>query len=132
MMRGISNLFSGWWFYFVVQDHQITVHLSAWSGRERIWVDDQLVSKKFNFGFRSEHEFRASDTVFRVTAHPTSYMIAEIECKLVGDNVNESATLALLPRNFWHLNGIFLKLLGVTVLAAFVSGILVGITGGVL
>lgn len=129
-MSGISNLLNGWWFYFVVQDHQITVHLSMWSGRERIWVDDCLVSRKFNYGLRSSHEFEVEEVVYKVEAHVTSYMIAEFKCTLIGDELTEKATLALLPRNFWHLDGVFFKLLAVTSATAFAAGLLVGILGG--
>ncbi|MEY4013634.1 MAG: hypothetical protein RLZZ290_498 [Pseudomonadota bacterium] len=47
----------GFWFYFEHNGHRIAVHNSAWTGRERVFVDDELVATKLSFRMRSRLHF---------------------------------------------------------------------------
>jgi hypothetical protein len=48
----------GFWFYFEHQGHDISVHGSAWSGKETIYVDNHPVSDKRNLtSFTGKHDF---------------------------------------------------------------------------
>lgn len=43
--------------FFDVGDHVIRVEASYLSGRERVYVDDQLISQKLTWRMQSEHSF---------------------------------------------------------------------------
>jgi hypothetical protein len=48
----------GFWFYFEHQGHDISVHGSAWSGKETIYMDNHPVSDKRNLtSFTGKHDF---------------------------------------------------------------------------
>lgn len=56
-----SVLSRGFWFYFEHKGHRIAVHNSAWTGRERVYVDDELVATTLSFRTRSRLPFMLDD-----------------------------------------------------------------------
>ena len=52
---------------FVYKGHQVVVHNSTWSPREKIWVDDELVSTRFSFTLKSTHQITVAGDVLDVT-----------------------------------------------------------------
>jgi putative peptide zinc metalloprotease protein len=45
-------------FSFEFAQQQIRLEATPWKGDEQLWVDDELVSQKTNFGIASEHNFK--------------------------------------------------------------------------
>ncbi|MBT1451528.1 hypothetical protein KJ365_11615 [Glaciecola sp. XM2] len=57
----------GFWFYFEHEGHDISVHGSAWSGKETVYVDNHPVSDKRNlWSFRGDHDFTIDERQYRV------------------------------------------------------------------
>jgi hypothetical protein len=52
--------------YFDVGDHVIEVFMSSFSGREIIRVDDQELSSRRNWHFRSDHEFELDGDAYLI------------------------------------------------------------------
>ena len=60
------NYRNGWWFFFELNGQQITHHSSALSGRERIWVNDDLVINRIGWGMFNTHEFDVGGTTVKL------------------------------------------------------------------
>ena len=56
----------GYKFYFQQGDNQIACFGSYFSGKEEVYINDELVSSKRNFGFKSAHEFELEGSTYRV------------------------------------------------------------------
>lgn len=52
--------------YFDHQGREIRLVFSLRSGREEVYVDDALVSKKSSWGFRTTHTFQVEDVAYRL------------------------------------------------------------------
>ena len=56
---------SGYNFYFQEGDNQIACFGSFFTGKEEVYVDDDLVSTKRSFGFKSVHQFELQDLLLQ-------------------------------------------------------------------
>lgn len=54
--------------FFDVGEHVISVEASYLTGKERVYVDDELVSEKLTWRFQSEHQFQldGKDVIVRL------------------------------------------------------------------
>lgn len=71
--------------YFDVDDATITVWGSNWTGREKVWVDDQLVSSKLSLRFTTEHLFENNGHQYRVLFHIVSVASGHVRIELFRD-----------------------------------------------
>ena len=55
MKKSSRFTLAGVWFYQTIHGHQLAVYGSYFSGKERIWLDDELVSEKNSMKLRSRH-----------------------------------------------------------------------------
>ena len=76
---GIRN---GFWFFFEIDGHQVTVHNSAISGRERIWVDDNLVASGISWLKTSRRSIEIDGRPVEVNLSLPSWLVARVTCTL--------------------------------------------------
>ncbi|GIU11250.1 MULTISPECIES: hypothetical protein [unclassified Shewanella] len=78
---------NGYWYYFNDQDVRITAHGSGYSGKETIYVNDEVVSDKRNLvKMNSCHKFCHLGNDYEVRFKVTSLMKATVECSLYRNN----------------------------------------------
>ena len=76
---GVRN---GFWFFFDVDGHQVSVHNSALSGRERVWVDDELVVNRLSWSKYSEHTVDVGGRAVEVAIALPSLKTPRMTCTL--------------------------------------------------
>jgi hypothetical protein len=73
----------GYWFYFKHEGHDISVHGSAWSGQETVYVDNHPVSDIRNLtSLTGEHHFVIDNNQYHLTIKVTSILRGTIEVTL--------------------------------------------------
>lgn len=73
---------NGYWFYFDDSGLKITASGSGFSGKEIIYVEDEIVSSKRSFKTRSKHQFTYGNNTYEVEFAVTNYWTGELECVL--------------------------------------------------
>ena len=73
---------NGFWFFFEIDGHQVTVHNSAISGRERIWVDDELVASGITWRKTSRRTIEIDGRPVEVVLSLPSLLKARMTCEL--------------------------------------------------
>ena len=64
---GISfSIRDGLYMPFIYKGHQVVVHNAAWSFREKIWVDDDLLVNRIGVSMTSTHELRVAGDALTV------------------------------------------------------------------
>lgn len=76
------TLANGYWFYFNDEDRHFAVHGSGYSGKETVYLNDELVSSTRNYRTVSRHQFEIGSDRYRVEYHVTSILRGEINCSL--------------------------------------------------
>jgi hypothetical protein len=76
------GLRNGFWFFFEVEGHQVSIHNSALSGREKIWVDDELVANHLSWSKRSQHVMDIGSRPFDITIATPSLTSGRVICTL--------------------------------------------------
>jgi hypothetical protein len=64
---------------FTNDEVSLKVEGSYWTGRERIWIDDQLVIDKRSYGFRSEHDFDHQGDKFKVVFDMKNMLTGDLQ-----------------------------------------------------
>ncbi|PCI62870.1 MAG: hypothetical protein COB37_06005 [Kordiimonadales bacterium] len=77
------TLSSGYWFAFDCDGDEITVHGSAFSGKERVYINDALVFEKRSFRYHSRHKFPHAGHDYEVHFSTVSVFKASIECLVI-------------------------------------------------
>ena len=77
----------GYWFYFDDEGTQIVAHVSALTGKEVVFVDDEIVSNKRNFRLQATHSFAHKERQYEVTIAMVSLIKGAINCRLQRDGV---------------------------------------------
>jgi hypothetical protein len=84
----------GAWFYFEVGGHQITVFGSGITGREKVWVDDDLVVNMLSWSFQSDHKVDIGGVEHIVRFGIANYLAGEVYAEiLLGDKTLHNSTL---------------------------------------
>jgi hypothetical protein len=81
------SLLKGYWFIFQDGDREIAAHASALSGRERVFVNGRLVSRKRSLTLTSNHQFLWEGSTYIIVFHAPRLLAAQLECSLTKDNV---------------------------------------------
>ena len=71
---------SGFWFFFDIDGRRVTVHNSAISGRERLWVDDELVAKRISWSKTNQHILDINGRAVGVTIALPSLRVPRVTC----------------------------------------------------
>ena len=83
----VITLRGGIWFHFEVDGKQINVHGSAWNGRERVWIDDELVSDIRSFSVESKHEIELNGRALTLEFSATSILRGDYRARVLENGV---------------------------------------------
>lgn len=123
---GKASYRDGYWFHFEDGENDITVNASAISGRERIYVNDELVSDKVRWKLKSHHDIDYQGVPYQVRFKVTDILGGKLECAVSkGGTEIEAKTIAFYSGGPGE---IALKMLPIFLLGAFFgsSGIMFG------
>ena len=85
------------------------MHNSAISGRERIWVDDELVASRISWSKKSRHSLDLDGRAVNVTIALPSFRVPRVTCTVShGDEqlaYAESTIASCEPVSAWTLAG---------------------------
>lgn len=79
------SLKHGYWFYFDDEGTQIVVFASALSGKEVVFVDDEIVSSKRTFRLKATHSFEHKGHQYEVIIAMENLIKATLSCSLQKD-----------------------------------------------
>jgi hypothetical protein len=77
---------NGYWFFFEDDGNKIAMHGSAISGKETIYVNDEVVSETRNYKFKSDHLFEINGVEYNVEFKMKSMLKGELLCSLYREN----------------------------------------------
>lgn len=78
---------NGFWFYFNHDGNDISVHGSAWSGKETVYVNNHPVSIKRVLTSRTSiHQFKVNDTDYRIVFKMASITMARLVVSLYAND----------------------------------------------
>ena len=90
----------GYWFFFEQGPNKIAIHGSSISGMETIYLNDEIVSKKRSYKFKSEHEFSIDGDIYSVVFKMTNWLRGELCCSLFkGAELITTETKAYYQKN---------------------------------
>ncbi|MBW4622178.1 MAG: hypothetical protein KME17_22845 [Cyanosarcina radialis HA8281-LM2] len=107
------SLSKGFWFIFRDGEREIAAHGSTITGRERIFVNGELISEKRSLSKRSEHQFTVNENIYKVIFVVPQILQGKMECSLIKDGKCIRA-FKTSPKNskFRTLDFIILGLIG--------------------
>lgn len=73
---------SGYNFLFDIDDTQIHAGGSSYSGKEYVYINDQLVSSQRSYRYNTGHEFHYQGIDYQIQFSVVSALKGEIECRL--------------------------------------------------
>jgi hypothetical protein len=114
----------GYKFYFQDGDNQIACFGSFFTGKEEVYINDDLVSSKRSMGFKSKHQFEFARQSYQIEYAMKNILSGRLECtffknkQLMEQQEQTSISLLKDPKKaVWFIGG------------NFVVGILSGIVG---
>jgi hypothetical protein len=116
----------GFWFFFEDKEIEIAANASTFSGKETVYVNDNPVSEKRNYGTLSLHNVQYMGKHYRLKFDVINIWTQKIECSLsIDGKIQFTETKAYIAGGVWG----FLKLLGfwigVGITVSFVAGFLI-------
>lgn len=114
----------GYWFIFEDGEDEVAANGSAWSGKEWVYFNDQLVSEKRNATSRTtEHEFTSGQNSYKLVFYMKNMLKAELECTLYknGKQIGYDLRQPMKSRNF-----------KMTIFKCFLAGLAAGMLSSVL
>ncbi|MCW8875660.1 MAG: hypothetical protein OQK04_17995 [Kangiellaceae bacterium] len=118
-INSATILTEGFWFYFEVDGSTIAANCSAWSGKEYVYIDDELVSETRNLTSRTgEHHFELNNREYKIKFNVVSVLVGELTCEIYqGSNL-----IAEQDRAFYQKRSSIIRDLGLIVVFGFVIG----------
>lgn len=99
----------GYKFYFQEGDNQIACFGSYVSGKEEVYVNDELVSTKRSLGFKSVHSFMIEEHTYSVVYKLSNILNGQVKCSLLkGVNTLSVQSQSIFSNNPKTANGIIL------------------------
>lgn len=90
----------GYKFYFQDGDNQIACFGSFFTGKEEIYINDDLMSTKRSIGVKSEHTFEFAGNVYQVEYFMKNILSGRLQCSFVKNQqliqVQEQVSLSVL------------------------------------
>jgi len=82
MMKGdiLNTKKIGYKFYFQDGDNQIACFGSAFTGKEEVYINDDLVSSKRSLGLKSKHQFYLEKMDYQIEYTMKNYLTGRVEC----------------------------------------------------
>jgi hypothetical protein len=112
----------GYHFYFEVDGHHIHAYGSAKSGKEKVFVDDELVAEKRSFSFKSCLSFTLDENLYEVEFNMAKVFTGELHCTLIKNGTHVRTQKKALKSYFHLTKKRFLVWLPLCVLLGFVFG----------
>jgi hypothetical protein len=98
----------GFNYSFTEGEHTIHLNCSAVNGKEQLYIDDELVSKKWSFRRKSIHQFSIGDDLYEVELNVVNMLTGETHCTLIKNDVHVKTLKKALKKsrqlnkdNFW-------------------------------
>lgn len=118
------TLTNGYWFYFRDENRQFAIHGSGYSGKESVYLNDQLISSLRNYRRHSQHQFNVAQDNYRVEFNVTSILKGEIVCSLYkNEQLLETETKAYTQ----DTTSTSLKKIGLFFVGGIITGALAGL-----
>jgi hypothetical protein len=70
----------GYKFYFQDDDNQIACFGSLFTGKEEVYINDDLVSSKRSLGLKSKHQFEFAEMDYQIEYAMKNYLTGRVEC----------------------------------------------------
>jgi hypothetical protein len=80
------TLRKGYWFYFEDAGLKITAFGSGFSGKEIVYINDEIVSEKRNYRFKSTHYIQHNGARYKVSFEMKNMITGELICSLTKNN----------------------------------------------
>jgi hypothetical protein len=95
------TLNKGFWFYFEHEGNDISMHGSAWTGKETVYFNNKSVSSFRNLTkLKSEHQFCESGHTYKMITHLSSIMRGTLEvCLFCDDDLLQTESVTLSPKD---------------------------------
>ncbi|MBA6250733.1 MULTISPECIES: hypothetical protein [unclassified Colwellia] len=87
-LEGTISFREGFNYSFIEGDHTVYLNCSAVNGKERLYVDDVLVSGKWSFRRKSIHHFSIGADSYEVELHVVNMFTGETHCTLIKNDVH--------------------------------------------
>lgn len=72
-----------------MDDHEITVWGSSWTGMEKVWIDNALVSEKRSLKFKTIHAFQLDGFNYELELSVIGFWKGEVSVSLIKDGAHE-------------------------------------------
>lgn len=116
----------GYLFYFQCNDNQITCYKSYFSGKEEVYLNDDLLSRKRSFALNSHHAIDIQGTRYDIVYQLVKPLIGKVTCSFLFDNTLILAqSQSLFNGNNKSANNVLLRCFAV----GFVAGALGYVAG---
>jgi hypothetical protein len=106
--EGTISFRKGFNYSFTEGEHTIDLSCSAVNGKEQLYVDDVLASKKWSFKRKSIHQFPIGDDTYEVELNVVDLFTGETHCTLIKNGVHVKTLKKALKKsrqlskdNFW-------------------------------
>ncbi len=70
----------GYKFYFQDGDNQIACFGSFFTGKEEVYINDDLVSSKRSMGLKSKHQFEFAEQSYQIEYEMINMLTGKVEC----------------------------------------------------
>jgi len=115
-LDGTVSFTKGYDYSFEENGHVIRLHCSAVNGKEHLYIDNKLDSKKWSFRRKSIHTFSIEKDCYEVELHVVDMWIGETHCTLIKNGVHVKTLKKALAKNrqmskenlWWYIPSCFL------------------------
>ena len=127
-LSGMDLIRKGYIFIFRDGDNEIEAHGSAYSGKETIYYNGDIVSEKRSMSFTSRHPFSVGEKSYRVTFGITSYLRGGVECSLHKNGRQLGHEEQIMYQGSWgKILTILFLFMGVGIAVGYSTGYAVGV-----
>jgi len=112
----------GYHFYFEVDGHHIHAFGSAKSGKEKIFVDNELVAEKRSLRFKSCLSFVIAENVYEIEFNMVKLFTGELHCTLIKNGTHVRTQKKALKTKYHLTKKRILIGLPICVILGFIFG----------
>ncbi|OKY26460.1 MULTISPECIES: hypothetical protein [Thalassotalea] len=90
----------GYHFHFILDEQRIHVHCSALSGKENIYVNDELILSQRSLRRKSCHALTIANRMVEVEVTMAKILIGEVHCTLIADGTHVATQKQVLKKHY--------------------------------
>ncbi|MDO6427162.1 hypothetical protein Q4489_09070 [Thalassotalea sp. 1_MG-2023] len=90
----------GYHFYFTFDEQHIHVHCSALSGKESIYVNEELVITQRSLGLKSCQTLTIANKTVEIEITMAKILTGEVHCTLIVDNTHVATQKQVLKKRY--------------------------------